>query len=96
MTKSITQKEQVAIFDCYKPNCAVGDVSKALDKHGATAGKLLRELSDEGILNRTRNSVQFTYSAAPDADIPEVVLPCMVEKKRSFQDAGCRAKSEGV
>ena len=80
MTKSLTQKEQVAVFVRYQPNCAVGDVSEALDMHGATAGKLLRELSDEGILNRARNSVQFTYSAAPDAEIPDVVLPCMVEK----------------
>jgi predicted transcriptional regulator len=80
MTKSLTQKEQVAVFVRYQPNCAVGDVSEALDMHGATAGKLLRELSDEGILNRTRNSVQFTYLAASDAEIPEVVLPCMVEK----------------
>jgi len=80
MTKSLTQKEQVAVFVRYQPNCAVGDVSEALDMHAATAGKLLRELSDEGILNRTRNSVQFTYSAASDAEIPEVVLPCMVEK----------------
>lgn len=80
MTKPLTQKEQVAVFVRYQPNCAVGDVSEALDMHGATAGKLLRELSDEGVLNRTRNSVQFTYSAAPDAEIPEVILPCMLEK----------------
>jgi predicted transcriptional regulator len=80
MTKPLTQKEQVAVFVRYQPNCAVGDVSEALDMHGATAGKLLRELSDEGVLNRTRHSVQFTYSAAPDAEIPEVILPCMLEK----------------
>lgn len=80
MTKPLTQKEQVAVFVRYQPNCAVGDVSEALDMHGATAGKLLRELSDEGVINRTRNSIQFTYSAAPDAEIPEVILPCMLEK----------------
>lgn len=80
MTKSLTQKEQVAVFVRYQPNCAVGDVSEALDMHGATAGKLLRELSDEGVINRTRNSIQFIYSAAPDAEIPEVILPCMVDK----------------
>lgn len=80
MTKPLTQKEQVAVFVRYQPNCAVGDVSEALDIHGATAGKLLRELSDEGVINRTRNSIQFTYSAAPDAEIPEVILPCMLEK----------------
>lgn len=51
MTKPLTQKEQVAVFVRYQPNCAVGDVSEALDMHGATAGKLLRELSDEGVLN---------------------------------------------
>ncbi|WP_142503514.1 PerC family transcriptional regulator [Lelliottia amnigena] len=80
MTKPLTQKEQVAVFVRYQPNCAVGDVSEALDMHGATAGKLLRELSDKGVINRTRNSIQFTYSAAPDAEIPEVILPCMLEK----------------
>lgn len=80
MTKHLTQKDQVAIFVRYQPHCAVGDVSDALDMHGATAGKLLRELSDEGIIIRTRHSVQFTYSAAPDAEIPEVIFPCMVEK----------------
>lgn len=80
MTKPLTPKEQVAVFVRYQPNCAVGDVSEALDMHGATAGKLLRELSDEGVINRTRNSIQFTYSAAHDAEIPEVILPCMLEK----------------
>ncbi|WP_334339666.1 hypothetical protein [Enterobacter hormaechei] len=29
MTKALTQKEKVAVFVRYKPNCAVGDVSEA-------------------------------------------------------------------
>jgi len=29
--KNINPKEQVAVFVRYKPNCAVGDVSEALD-----------------------------------------------------------------
>jgi DNA-binding MarR family transcriptional regulator len=65
MTKQLTQKEQVAVFVRYRPNSAVGDVSEALDMAGATAGKLLRELSDEGVIIRTRNSVQFIYAACP-------------------------------
>ncbi len=80
MTKQLTQKEQVAIFVRYQPNCAVGDVSEALDMVSATAGKLLRQLSDEGVIIRSRNSTQYTYAAAPGADIPDQTLPCMVEK----------------
>ena len=53
MTKPLTQKEQVAVFVRYQPNCAVGDVSEALDMSGATAGKLLRELSDDGGITRS-------------------------------------------
>lgn len=79
MTKQLTQKQQVAVFVRYQPNCAVGDVSEALDMSGATAGKLLRELSDEGVIVRARNSVQYTYEAVPHADIPDAILPCMVE-----------------
>ncbi|WP_320709596.1 PerC family transcriptional regulator [Enterobacter asburiae] len=94
MTKPLTQKEQVAVYVRYQPNCAVGDVSEALDMHGATARKLLRELSDEGILNRTRKSVQFTYSAAPDAKIPEVALPCMVEKSDPIRMQAAEQKAK--
>ena len=80
MTKPLTQKEQVAIFVRYQPNCAVGDICEALDMSSAASGKLLRELSNEGVLVRTRSGGQFTYSAAPDAVIPDVIRPCMVEK----------------
>lgn len=45
------------MYVCYQPNCTVGDVSEALDMHVATVGKLLRELSDEGVINWTRNSI---------------------------------------
>lgn len=47
---------------------------------GGTAGRLLRELSDEGVIIRLRDSVQYTYRAVSHADIPDVILPCMVEK----------------
>lgn len=80
MTKQLTQKEQVAVFVRYRPNCAVGEVSDAMDMSGATAGKLLSEMSDQGAIIRTRNSVQFIYAAAPGADIADVILPCMVLK----------------
>lgn len=80
MTKALTQKEKVAVFVRYQPNCAVGDVSEALDLAGGTAGRLLRELSDEGLIIRSRDSVQYTYRAVPHADIPDVIIPCMVEK----------------
>lgn len=80
MTKTLTQKEQVAVFVRYQPNCAVGDVSEALDMAGGTAGRLLRELSDEGVIIRLRDSVLYTYRAVPHADISDVILPCMVEK----------------
>lgn len=80
MTKTLTQKEQVAVFVRYQPNCAVGDVSDALDLAGGTAGRLLRELSDEGVIIRSRDSVQYTYRAVPHADIPNVIIPCMIEK----------------
>lgn len=33
MTKALTQKQQVAVFVRYQPNCAVGDVAEALDSH---------------------------------------------------------------
>jgi predicted transcriptional regulator len=79
MTKQLTQKQQVAVFVRYQPNCAVGDVAEALDMSGATAGKLLRDLSDEGVIVRSRNSVQYTYEAVPHADIPDAILPCMLE-----------------
>ncbi|WP_229216885.1 hypothetical protein [Enterobacter sp. WPR_3_1] len=59
MTKTLTQKEQVAVFVRYQPNCVVGDVSDALDLAGGTAGRLLRELSDEGVIIRSRDSGQY-------------------------------------
>ncbi|XHF49450.1 MAG: PerC family transcriptional regulator [Enterobacter roggenkampii] len=96
MTKSLTQKEQVAVFVRYQPNCAVGDVSEALDMAGATAGKLLRELSDDGVIIRTRNSVQYTYSAVPHADIPDVILPCMVEKSDPVKMQAAQQKAKAL
>lgn len=71
----------------YQPNCAVNDVSEALDFAGTTACRLQRELSDEGVIIRSRDSVQYTYRAVPHADIPDVILRAWW--KKSIQ-LGCR------
>lgn len=63
---------------------------------GATAGKLLRELSDEGVIIRTRNSVQFVYTAAPDADIPDVILPCMILKSDPARIMAAEQKAKAL
>ena len=94
MTKTLTQKEQVAVFVHYQPNCAVGDVSGALDMAGGTAGRLLRELSDEGVIIRLRDSVQYTYRAVPHAEIPDVILPCMVEKSDPLRMQAAEQKAK--
>jgi len=96
MTKPLTQKEQVAVFVRYQPNCAVGDVSEALDMSGATAGKLLRELSDDGVITRSRNSVQYTYAAVPHTDIPDVILPCMEEKSDPIKMQAAEQKARAL
>lgn len=87
MTKTLTQKEQVAVFMRYQPNCAVGDVSEALDMAGGTDGRLMRELSDEGMIIRSRDSAQYTYRAVPHACIPGVTLPAW---RRNAIQLGCR------
>lgn len=46
---------------------------------GGTAGRLLRKITDEGVIIHSRESVQYIYRAIPYADIPDVILPCMVE-----------------
>ncbi|VAF67060.1 Uncharacterised protein [Enterobacter hormaechei] len=96
MTKALTQKETVAVFVRYQPNCAVGDVSEALDLAGGTAGRLLRELSDEGVTIRSRDSVQYTYRAIPHADIPDVILPCMVEKSDPVRMQAAEQKAKAL
>lgn len=96
MTKALTQKDQVAIFVRYQPNCAVGDVSEALDMSGATSGKLLRELSDDGVITRSRNIVQYTYTAVPHADIPDVILPCMEEKSDPIKMQAAEQKAKAL
>jgi DNA-binding transcriptional ArsR family regulator len=96
MTKTLTQKEQVAVFVRYQPNCAVGDVSEALDMAGGTAGSLLRKLSDEGVIIRLRDSVQYTYRAVPHADIPDVILPCMVEKSDPLRMQAAEHKAKAL
>ncbi|EPD0133482.1 TPA: PerC family transcriptional regulator [Enterobacter hormaechei] len=96
MTKALTQKEQVAVFVRYQPNCAVADVSEALDMAGGTAGRLLRELSDEGVIIRSRDSVQYTYRAVPHADIPDVIIPCMVEKSDPVRMQAAEQKAKAL
>lgn len=80
----------------YQPNCAVGDVSEALDLASGTAGRLLRELSDEGVIIRSRDSVQYTYRAVPHADIPDVVIPCMVEKSDPVRMQAAEQKAKAL
>ncbi|MHA1019787.1 PerC family transcriptional regulator [Enterobacter mori] len=96
MTKTLTQKEQVAVFVRYQPKCAVGDVCEALDLAGGTAGRLLRELRDEGVIIRSRDSVQYTYMAVPQADIPDVILPCMVEKNDPVRMQAAEQKAKAL
>lgn len=80
MTKLLTQKDQVAIYVRHRPNCDIREVAEALDMASTTAGKHLRNLSVEGVINRIHNGTQYCYTAAPGASIPEVVLPCMLLK----------------
>lgn len=96
MTKALTQKEKVAVFVRYQPNCDVGDVSEALDLAGGTAGRLLRELSDEGVIIRSRDSVQYTYRAVPHADIPDVIIPCMAEKSDPVRMQAAELKAKAL
>ena len=96
MTTALTQKEKVAVFVRYQPNCAVGDVSEALDLAGGTAGRLLRELSDEGVIIRSRDSVQYTYRAVPHADIPDVIIPCMVEQSDPVRMQAAEQKAKAL
>lgn len=64
----------------YQPNSAIGDVYEMLNMVGGTVCMLLCELSDEGVIIRSRDSIQYTYRALPHADVPDVILPRMVEK----------------
>lgn len=80
MTKPLTLKDQVAIFVRYQPNCDIKDVAEALDMASTTACKHLRALSNEGIIIRNHSGTQYSYTAAPGADIPDEVLPCMEQK----------------
>ncbi|OXL33921.1 hypothetical protein CA284_21780 [Enterobacter mori] len=96
MTKILTQKEQVAVFLRYQPNSALADVSEALDLAGGTAGRLLRELSDEGVIVRSHDSVHYTYRAVPHADIPDVILPCMVEKSDPVRMQAAEQKAKAL
>jgi predicted transcriptional regulator len=96
MTKVLTQKQQVAVFVRYQPNCAVGDVAEALDLAGGTAGRLLRELSDEGVIIRSRDSVQYTYRAVPHADITNIILPCMMEKSDPVRMQAAEQKAKAL
>lgn len=96
MTKTLTQKEQVAVFVRFQPNCVLGDVSEAQDLVGGTAGRLLHELCDEGVIIRSRDSVQYKYSSVPHADIPDVIPPCMVEKSHPVRMHAAEQKAKAL
>lgn len=69
---------------------------KPLDLAGGTAGRLLRDLSDEGVIIRSRDSVQYTYRAVPHADIPDVIIPCMVEKSDPVRMQAAEQKAKAL
>lgn len=94
MTKSLTQKDQVAIFVRYQPNCDIRDVAEALDMASTTAGKHLRALSDEGVILRRHNGTQNCYTAAPGADIPDELLPCMEQKSDPVKILAAETKAK--
>ena len=62
----------------YHPNSAIGDVYEMLSMVGGTV-MLLSELSDEGVIIRSRDSVQYTYRALSSRRFP----PLHGGKKRS-------------
>lgn len=96
MTKTLPQKDQVAIFVRYRPNCDIRDVAEALDMASTTAGKHLRSLSVEGVLTRTHNGTQFCYAVAPGASIPDVVLPCMLQESDPVKILAAETKAKAL
>lgn len=77
----INQIDQVAVVVRHTPGCVLQDICEALDITSSSAGNLLRKLATSGRVIRDHNGTQYTYSVAPGADIPDVVLPYMLEKQ---------------
>lgn len=77
----INQIDQVAVVVRHTPGCVLQDICEALDITSSSAGNLLRKLATSGCVIRDHNGTQYTYTVAPGADIPDVVLPYMLEKQ---------------
>lgn len=77
----INQIDQVAVVVRHTPGCVLQDICEALDITSSSAGNLLRKLATSGRVIRDHNGTQYTYTVAPGADIPDVVLPYMLEKQ---------------
>lgn len=54
----------------------------------------MRELSDEGVIIRSRDSVQYTYTPVPHAYIPDVTLSCMVEQSDPVRMKAAKQKEK--
>lgn len=78
--RKVTQIDRVAVFVAGQPGCVLGDVCEAFDTAPGTAGSQLRKLVERGILARNHNGTQYTYTAVPGADIPDIVLPFLAKK----------------
>lgn len=79
--KRINQIDQVAVVVRHTPGCVLQDICEALDITSSSAANLLRKLATSGRVIRDHNGTQYTYTVAPGADIPDVVLPYMLEKQ---------------
>jgi len=79
-SERINQIDQVAVVVRHTPGCVLQDVCEALDITSSSAGNFLRKLTNCGTVIREHNGTQYTYTAAPGADIPDVVLPFMLDK----------------
>ncbi|RKR64988.1 PerC transcriptional activator [Yokenella regensburgei] len=77
----INQIDQVAVVVRHTPGCVLQDICEALDITSSSAGNLLRKLATSGRVIRNHNGTQYTYTVAPGANIPDVVLPYMLEKQ---------------
>lgn len=79
-SERINQIDQVAVVVRHIPGCVLQDVCEALDITSSSAGNFLRKLTNSGTVIREHNGTQYTYTAVPGADIPDVVLPFMLDK----------------
>lgn len=81
-TVKINQIDRVAIAVRHMPGCVIRDICEALDVSASTACNFLRSLTRKGIITRKHNGTQYVYTAAEGANIPDVVLPFMLEKPK--------------